>query len=270
MKLGCHCVLFRERIATETEFVLTNMAATGFQGVEMGARFFGTERKDELKAALEKAGIELAALHVGVPMDVWQNEPEKAIETVLQAARFIVDFPNKNLTMSASPCDNLEQVVAAMNKAAIACREMDVRLNYHTPAAEFNVNDAAMYKALRDHAPDICFGFDLGWIQKGGYDLYEVLEENRGRVSYVHLRDFGGLSYLPADAEVKEDYSSYVGKATPFFPDLGGGETDFKKLLAYLKEYLPEDGWAIVEYETGEQDFDRYTKAKAFLDAQMA
>ena len=146
MKLGCHCVLFRERIATETEFVLTNMAATGFQGVEMGARFFGTERKDELKAALEKAGIELAALHVGVPMDVWQNEPEKAIETVLQAARFIVDFPNKNLTLSASPCDNLEQVVAAMNKAAIACREMGVRLNYHNHAAEFNVNDAAMYK----------------------------------------------------------------------------------------------------------------------------
>lgn len=271
MKLGCHCVLFRERIATETQLVLDGMAATGFQGVEMGARFFGTERKEFLLDALQKAGIELAALHVGVPTEQWVSDPEKAIETVLDAARFIRDFPNKNLTMSGQPVEDAVTAAKNMNRAALACRELGVTLGYHNHATEFSANDAAMYKAIRDYAPDMNFAFDLGWVQKGGYDPYQVLEENKGRVAYVHLRDFGGIDYLPeSETPLKDQYGSHVGDATPFFPDLGGGQTDFKKLLSYLEDYLPADGWAIVEYETGEQDFERYRKAKAFLDAQRA
>lgn len=269
MKLGCHCVLFRERIATETRDVLSGMASTGFSGVEMGARFFGTERKDFLKEALKAAGIELAALHVGVPVEMWMEEPDKAVAAVLGAARFICDFPNKNLTMSGSACARPADAARAMNRAALACRELGVTLGYHNHASEFLVDDAAMYKALRDEAPDMNFAFDLGWVQKGGYDPYAVLEENRGRVAYVHLRDFAGQKYLPEGETLSDDYSRHLGgDITPFFPDLGGGQTDFKKLLAYLTDYLPEDGWAVVEYETGEQDFGRYKKAKAFLDSQ--
>lgn len=271
MKLGCHCVLFRERIATETQFILNNMAATGFDGIEMGARFFGIERKEFLQKALDKAGIELAALHVGVPAEQWVSDPEKAIEIVLQAARFIRDFPNKNLTMSGQPVENTVAAAKAMNHAALVCRELGVTLAYHNHATEFSVNDAAMYKAIRDYAPDMNFAFDLGWVQKGGWDIYQVLEENKGRVAYVHLRDFGGVDYLPdGETDLKDRYHSSAGTATPFFPDLGSGQNDFKRLLSYLADYLPADGWAVVEYETGEQDFTRYRKARTFLKAQMA
>ena len=271
MRLGCHCVLFRERIATETQAVLDGMASTGFEGVEMGARFFGTERKEFLQQALQKAGIELAALHVGVPTQQWVDDPDAAVAAVLEAARFIQGFPNKNLTMSGQPVEDAVSAARSMNRAALACRELGVTLGYHNHATEFSVNGGAMYKALRDHAPDMNFAFDLGWVQKGGYGLYQVLEENRGRVAYVHLRDFAGVDYLPAEeTAVKEDYGPSAGTATPFYPDLGGGQTDFKKLLAYLSDYLPADGWAIVEYETGAQDFGRYKKAHDFLESQRS
>ena len=270
MKLGCHCVLFREKIATDTHAVLSGMASTGFQGVEMGARFFGTERKEFLQQALQEAGIQLAALHVGVPMDTWITDPDKAIAIVTDAANFIKDFPNKNLTMSGNACSDPEAAARAMDRAALACRELGVTLGYHNHASEFLVDDAATYKAIRDFAPHMNFAFDLGWVQKGGYDPYQVLEENRGRVSYVHLRDFAGQKYLPEGEELKDDYTRHLGgDITPFFPDLGGGQTDFRKMLAFLSDYLPADGWAVVEYETGEQDFGRYAKARAFLDSQV-
>lgn len=265
MKLGCHCVLFRERIATETEVVLNELAKTGFQGVELGARFFGTERKSYLQKALHDAGIELAAIHVGVPPEVWQNAPEKAIDTVLEAARFMQDMPNQNITMSCSPGEDLIAIAKNMNRAALECKKLGVTLHYHNHAAEF-LNGGAMYLALKQHAPDLYFGFDLGWVQKGGWDIYEVLESNRGRCSYVHLRDFTEAGTLSEGKA--EEYSAYTGGVSHEFPDIGEGTVDFHKLLTYLENYFPQNGWAVVEYETGDQDFGRYAKARAYLKNQ--
>lgn len=245
MKLGCHCVLFKERIATETKSLLAEIAKTGFQGVELGIRFFGTERKDDLNAALSEAGLSLAGLHAGAPMEMWADAPGQACEIMKKAAMFLRGLPGKNLIMSGQPVQDPVRVAEGIDAAARACAELGVTLHYHNHAGEF-LDGAAMYNALRDRAPNVKFGFDLGWVQKGGFDPYRVLEDNRGRVSYVHLRD----------------YDKPEGRE---FPDLGGGGTDFSRLMPYLRDYLPEDGWAVVEYETGEEDLGRYARACEFL-----
>ena len=270
MKLGCHCVLFQGRIATEPQYILNNLGKTGFSGVEMGARFIGTDKREFFTAALQEAGLELAALHVGVPMELWQESPQKAIAAVLEAADFVKDNPNKNLTMSGHACEKSIEAAKAMNEAARQCRSIGVTLNYHNHASEFLVRDAITYRALREYAPDLSFGFDLGWVQKGGFDPYDVLNDNKGRVKYVHIRDFDRqemtgkereeFDALPA-AQREAMLANLGGYISPIFPDIGDGKTDFAKLLAFLEDYLPADGWGVVEYETGPQDFERYRKA---------
>jgi len=270
MKLGCHCVLFQGRIVTETQYILNELGKTGFQGVEMGSRFIGTDKREFFENALKEAGLELAALHVGVPMPLWQDEPNKAIAMVMEAAEFVKDGPNKNLTMSGSACEKSIEAAKAMNEAAKQCRSIGVALNYHNHASEFLVRDAITYKALREYAPDLNFGFDLGWVQKGGFDPYEVLNENKGRVNYVHIRDFD-RQYMTdeekAEFEAKpKEFQQMMlqnmgGYVSPIFPDLGEGKSDLGKLLTFLQDYLPENGWGVVEYETGLQDFERYHKA---------
>ncbi|MDL2232274.1 sugar phosphate isomerase/epimerase [Ruminococcaceae bacterium OttesenSCG-928-L11] len=250
MKLGCHAVLFKDKIATDTQNVLNRLAQTGFQGAEMGARFFGMERQAELAAALQSAGIELSALHIGMPTAMWAENPEQARGIVRQAALFVKGIPCKNLMMSGQVCDNLPLVAKNINLAAEECLESGVVLNYHNHKGEFD-NDAEMYKILREQAPSLFFGFDLGWVRKGGYDIYRALEENQGRVGYVHVRDCG------------DDRESHE------FPDLGSGNEDLKKLMAYLSGYLPADGWAVVEYETGEENFERYDTAYRYLQTLM-
>lgn len=247
MRLGCHAVLFGDQVSTHTQDVLSRLASTGFEGVEMGSRFFGMERQAELAGALKTAGIALSALHMNIPTTMWVEEPARARDIVRQVAGFAKGIPCTDLLMSGSPCSGLTAAARNMDIAARECRELGVALNYHNHREEFD-NDGEMYHALREHAPNLYFGFDLGWICKSGYDIQRILAENSGRVRYVHLRDCG---------------DDLAGRE---FPDLGQGKEDLQALVVSLAHNLPEDGWAVVEYETGDQDYGRYEKAHRLLE----
>ncbi|TCL67388.1 sugar phosphate isomerase/epimerase [Hydrogenispora ethanolica] len=251
MKLGCHAVLFRERIKTETEAIIRGLAETGFQGVEIGSRFFGTGEKQELLGLLGRYHLELSGMHVGGELRDWIDKEEAISAKVLAVAEFVKDTANPNVVLSGSriagPAD-LRAIAQNIEKVAGQCLRMGVRLNYHNHDWEFAA-EAALFKALAANAPSLYFGLDLGWVWAGGFDPMAIVSEVVPRVAYVHLRDPKG-----------------PGKE---FVNLGEGVFDFSKLMSGLKTVLPEDGWAVVEYEEGEPDFGRYARAKAFLDRVM-
>ncbi len=247
MKLGCHAVLFKGKIKSDTEEILKGLASTGFKGFEMGSRFFGTEDKDYFIKLLDKYQLELSGMHVGAPLEVWVDNPDEQITKVLEVAKFVSDMPNKNVIMSGSKFPDGDVVTAAKNidKAALECKKMGVKLNYHNHGHEF-MDNGRIYNALVEFAPNLNFAFDLGWIYKGGYDPIKVIKDNKNRTSYVHLRDGGELE----------------GRD---FPDLGQGNFDYKNLMETVESVVGEDGWAVVEYESGEEDFGRYVEAREFL-----
>ena len=73
MRLGCHAVLFREKIKSDTEGIIKGLSETGFQGSEVGSRFFGTEEKEMLLEILDKYNYQLSGMHVGVPLKDWAD-----------------------------------------------------------------------------------------------------------------------------------------------------------------------------------------------------
>lgn len=248
MEYGCHAVLFRERIKSETETILKGLASTGFKGVEIGSRFFGTDQKPYLVEVLDRYGIQLSGMHVGCALEDWLGKKEECIGKVRAVAEFVRDLPNKNVILSGSralDCD-FRAVAWAIEEASKVCLDMGAKLNYHNHAWEFE-NGGAIFDALTEHAPSLNFALDLGWVYAGGRDPAEMLKKLAGRVSYVHLRDAG-------DNDDKK------------FVNLGEGIFDYKRLVDVLKATLGNDGWAIVEYEEGEQDFERYLKARMFLE----
>lgn len=250
MKLGCHAVLFRERIKNETETILKGLAATGFQGLEIGSRFFGTEDKSRLTDLLAQYQLELSGMHVGGVLKEWQDNEEEMAAKVLKVASFLKDMPNRNIVMSGNPFEgeaDLPTIARNIEKVVQKCRDLGVRIHYHNHDWEF-ANNGAIFNALVEYAPSLYFGFDLGWVYVGGYNPFEIVKTYRSRITYVHLRDPQG-----------------AGKE---FADLGRGIFDYPKLLKELQPVLA-NGWAVVEYEEGQQDFGRYTHAKAFLDRVM-
>jgi len=259
LNVGCHAVLFGEKIKTETAWVIENFAKTGFAGIEVGYRFFGDD-VPSLARELKKQGLLLSGFHAGTKMADFLLEPEKTGDFLCHIADKIMEvgddvMPLKNIVMSSGYTgfngaayegnpNALEEAVRHLNETAAKVKAKGVTINYHNHSHEF-ANDGAIYKVLHKGAPQMNFGFDLGWVDNGGGDAKAVLKENRGRVSYVHLRDIA--------AGGKE------------FADLGQGIADLRGIAALAQEVIGKNGWIVVEYETGEQDFGRYRKAREYL-----
>lgn len=273
MKLGCHAVLFAKKLAENPQEVIQALKGAGAEGAEIGARFFGVENSDLLKKLLDENELLLSGLHVGVLLTDLLDRPESCKEQLMAAAKFLLAMPEKNIIMSgALPqqamsvanlgddrlCDPalVAQIARTLGDFAIELqREYGVRLHYHNHDWEFR-NDAAVFHALLEFAPALCFALDLGWAAVGSGNLDQVLDACAGRIHYVHLRDY--------DLSVMAGCGSFEERQNAYLP-IGRGQADYPTLLPRLKEILGSDGWAIVEYETGEIDAKRYAHALEYL-----
>ena len=245
MRIGCHAVLFQERIVEEGDAIISKADEIGFEGIEIGSRFFGVENKNGLESFFAGKRIELSGMHVGTTWDGWITDPDGQREKVLEVARFLDGFPNRNVIMSCkAPGGEIDVAGAAraIDAAAAACAQEGAILHYHNHGWEYEVG-ATMYSALRDHAPKLSFALDLGWVENAGGDVLGVIGEVADRVSYVHIRDRGSDG----------------------FADLGEGNTDLKAIIDALRPVLGETGFMVVEYEEGEQDMERYRRALAYV-----
>jgi len=278
MKIGGHCVLYGPEIASNTEAVLNRLKTAGAEGCEIGQRFFGVEKRDELCAALAAQNIELAGMHCnGLKLADLVNAPEKAEEALESVAKLLATMPNKNIIATggvefegmqtrtlaqgaAEPelHDPEKVLLAAKRLDAMAKRikeEYGVQVHYHNHSWEF-ADDGLIWFALADHAPNVKFAMDTGWVSVSGYDPVQLLEQYPDRFSYVHLRDYNKKADVGAQ-KFTDVHTGYV--------DLGTGDMNYPRLMKALHKVLGPDDWAIVEYELGNFDQQSYTKAISYL-----
>lgn len=271
MKLGCHGVLFTDRIAKETEAVLKGLEKTGCEGVEIGARFFGVHKNAYLKRLLENHHLRLSGLHVAVLWTQLLDEPQKVEAQIEAAIEFLQVMQDKNIIFSGMVCEDMaqwpqepldprlsdpeavERMAGKLNQLAIRAKERNVSLKYHNHCWEF-ASDGLLFRAILDHAPQVGFALDTGWVWVGGWDPIELLRSYPHRISYVHLRDY--------KKEVMKGLHTFAEKQEGFV-DFGTGDMDTKGLLLGLGDHLGEEGWAVIEYEKGRVDYKRYELALA-------
>ena len=278
MKLGGHCVLYGPEVASDPDAVIGRLAGAGAEGCEIGQRFFGVERREELTAVLEKHHMVLSGMHCsGLKLQELLHTPEKSEEALMAVARFVAPLPEKNIIatggtgdMDALKSRTLAQGAAeaelhdaaaartiAENLDAIAVRireDCGVQVHYHNHSWEF-ADDALLFRALGEYAPHVQFALDTGWAAVSGYDPVELIARYPGRFSYVHLRD-----YKKADPNTLT-----FGQAHTGFVDLGTGDMGYPRLMRSLSGALGADGWAVVEYELGNFDQNSYLRALSYL-----
>lgn len=264
MKIGCHGVLYGEKIVADTEEVLAQIAKTGFDGFETGMRFITPNNKEHFCGIMEKENLELASLHAISTLSEFVDNKDKMFATILQAIEFVKDMKNKNVSMSGmsffmsdpeqTPDKRLknpefvEKVAEAIDELACIAKEKGVALNYHNHAWEFE-NDALIFRTLLEKAPNLNFCIDLGWVYVGGGNPLTVLEEYGDRIHYVHLRDYN------------DQLKDYV--------NLGEGDIDIEKIFRIMEQNEKKYGkeqWVIVEYEYGDVNYKRYITAKLYVD----
>ena len=263
MKLGCHAVLFKDRIATDTKGLLTEIRETGFSGAEIGSRFFGTDKKEYLGQILNDTDMLMSGMHATCILTDLLDKKQEVVDGFIKVVDFIKDMKEHNIILTGLhkwPMDNpnmdirltdpnsVEMIARELNELALLAKEQGVRVHYHNHSWEFD-NDALIFNSIGKYAPDLYFGLDTGWAFSSGYDPVELMNQYPGRFHYVHLRDYD--------------------KATKQFVALGSGDMDYIRLTNKLKEVLDYEDWAIVEYETGDEDMNRYKLAYEYITKYM-
>ncbi len=273
MKIGCHAVLFTDRIAKETEEVLKEFEKTGCQGVEIGARFFGVEKSSYLKELLDQYHLQLSGLHVSALWTDLLDDPQKVEDAVGKAVEFLQIMPNKNIIFTGaaqkdpshhpeepvdprlSDTESAEKMAEKLNEIAGKAGEKGVFINYHNHCWEFD-HDGLLFMAFIHKAPRVHFALDTGWAAGSGWDPADLIEKYPDRISYVHLRDF--------KKEIMEKCHTFDQKQESYV-DLGTGDMDYDHLMSVIKKNFGDNGWAVIEYEKGKVDFERYTKAVSYV-----
>lgn len=274
MKLGTHCVLYADAIARDLEGTLQTVQKSGCQGVEIGARFFGTDRAEELSDQLAKHNIELSGLHTLLKVPDLFETPEAVYEAYQKPVAFARMVGTKNLVSSGMVdfnaadfgdprlLDTAEMKKAAHNLNAVVRRiyeESGIIINYHNHVWEF-ANQAIFFQILLQEAPDLHLGMDTGWVTASGYDPVEYITQYSDRIQYFHLRDCHRAAMM--------SYQTFQEKQHGF-ANVGEGDMNLTRLAAAIERYCPES-WGILEYEFGEKDYARYVKAVAYFKGLLA
>lgn len=273
MLLGVHAVLFKEKIASETEHVVSMIKSTKAEVFEMGARFFDIARRDEFVAILEKENITLSGLHVANNLVDFLDNKDECRAKLIAAAEFISVFPHKNIIMTGAlpkesfDAENLgDDRLLDRNyviKIASTIEELyqeiyqtyGVVIHYHNHNWEFK-HDALIFNVLYSHAPSLKFALDIGWCGISGYDCLDLITRDPERFRYLHLRNY--------QQEIMSKLHTFRELHTAYSP-ITEGDVDYKKLFAFLNTYMDDTHICLVEYETGEEDIQRYASAMQFL-----
>jgi sugar phosphate isomerase/epimerase len=231
----------RKQTAADFPGVLAHLGAKGFAGVELAG--FGSLTPDQLRRALDDAGLAISSAHVG-----FQDGGE--FGAALDAHRALgcetAVVPMLPPESFADP-DAVRAAADSLNALDTVARERGMTLGYHNHFWELTKmpdGRPALLHLFEHCAPTVFAEIDIYWVQVGGSDPKEIVAELGSRVGLLHVKDG------PAD----EPPNPMVA--------VGDGVVDIRGVL----EASPSAQWHIVELDRCATDmFDAVDRSYDYL-----
>jgi inosose dehydratase len=244
--------------------VLTECAAAGYTGIELGPIGYMPEDPGVLGAALAEEGLTLIGGVVFRPF----HDPAKWSEVVDAAERtckalvshgarhlVLIDSISPRRAPTAGRASEAEQMDAAewaafrdriVTVARIGAEVYGLTVSIHAHAAGFIDFEPELERLLSEVDESllkICF--DTGHHSYAGFDPVAFMKRHIGRISYMHFKDI--------DPDVK---ARAIANRTGFydacgqgiFCNLGEGDVDFPAVRQVLLD-AGFDGWCTVEQD---------------------
>jgi inosose dehydratase len=243
--------------------VLSDCAAAGYKGIELGPVGFMPEDPAVLADALAENDLTLIGGVVFRPFhdaakwdDVWDGAIRTCKALVAHGAQHLVliDSISPRRAPTAGRADEAEQMDAAEWKAftdrirTVAQLGVDHGLTVaiHAHAAGFIDFEPELERLLAETDESllkICF--DTGHHSYAGYDPVAFMRRHIGRISYMHFKDIDRVVKASA---VANRTGFYEACGQGIFCNLGEGDVDFRAVRQLLKE-ANFQGWCTVEQD---------------------
>lgn len=233
----------------------SDIAAAGYKGVEIfdGNLLEYADRKDELKALLQRTGLDLLAVYSGANL-IFPDVAAEEFEKIRRVADLAAEFGTTHLVVGggakrlagAEPGDR-----AATGAGLETCREIaegaGLRAHYHPHLTTLAEAPDEIAEIFAHTGIDFCP--DSAHLAAGGCDVPALIRQWADRISYVHLK---GL------------------QSDPFgFTPLGQGDLDMTGIVAALSE-TGFDGWITTELDAWPDPAEGAKQSHQWLTAAMA
>lgn len=244
--------------------VLSDCAAAGYTGIELGPIGFMPEDPEVLGEALSDNGLELIGGVVFRPFhdpEKWNEVWDASIRTCKALAAHgathlvLIDSISPRRAQTAGRADAAEQMDAAEWKAfrdriatvaRLGAEEYGLTVGLHAHAAGFIDFEPELERLLGEVDETILkICFDTGHHSYAGFDPVAFIKRHIGRISYMHFKDI--------DPAVKADVIAsgtgfYEACGQGIFCNLGKGDVDFPCVRQILLDARFE-GWCTVEQD---------------------
>ncbi len=270
--------------------ILDEIAASGYQGTELGPYGYLPTDPAALRRELEIRQLGLGSSFVPLPLED-ASQRAASVAKALVVARLLATQDVAELILADDedearqkiagriPMDGSagwsdaqwKEAAATVNAVAKALREeLNMRVVMHHHAGTFIETPAEVDRFLAETDQEtVGLLLDTGHYAYGGGDPVELLRRHGGRVRYVHLKDARA-----AELEHVRESRATMNEAwrRGVFCPLGEGVVDFPRVIEGLRRN-GYSGWLIVEQDVvpdangrlQPEPFDSAKKSRAYL-----
>jgi sugar phosphate isomerase/epimerase len=207
--------------------------AIGYEAVQLSG--LGPIPVAEITRIMAGEGLKICATHE--PSAVILDAPEKAIDTLRQLGCDLTAYPYPQ-NVDFSSADSVNTLVRKLDAAGAKFRAAGLTLGYHNHDLEFvRFQEAPVldYIFARTDPRHLVGELDTYWVQYGGGDCVEWCRKLRGRLPFIHLKDY-----------------TMTPERKPAFGEIGQGNLPFARIIAAAE--ASGCRWFIVEQDTCPRD----------------
>jgi sugar phosphate isomerase/epimerase len=257
-QIGAQCYTIRDHCSTPVDIArsLKRLKEMGFDAIQASAAGFNTISARELKKILDDTGIVCVATHRGADAlkDVqaqvdWHQEVGCGLTAV------------GGVGFEGMPRADWERWAREFNELAKRYQGTGLKIGYHNHSHEFAPfgyaeNPAAIdptqnpqHLLLETFGEDVWFEIDVYWVQHGGADPAQWIENCKGRVPAIHVKDM-----------------TVVTKAGQKMCEVGRGNLNWPRILESAKAAGVQ--WYLIERDNG--DVEPFESLKISLEQLRA
>ncbi|MBG9982878.1 sugar phosphate isomerase/epimerase [Aerococcaceae bacterium DSM 111020] len=242
-KIGVQAMMLKEKFEELGPFeTLKKVSELGYNAVEISQIPMTPENVAEIKRAKDELGMEIASLSCVV-----KNEKANAANDDLETQfdKIVADCKTLDvdlLRIGMLPFANMKNLETVLeftreaNEYAKQLKKEGIDLYYHNHHVEFRkYDDKFLLDIIKEECADLGFELDLHWVQRGGANPIDILEQYVGRTDLVHLKDYR-IGEIPEEAfealeegDVMSFYTAFTN--TVEFAELGQGSMNYKPII---------------------------------------
>jgi sugar phosphate isomerase/epimerase len=220
-KISVQLYTLRNQLAIDLPASLAQLRAIGYTRVEH-AGFVGRTAA-QFRAALDAAGIRATSGHVGIPQPFDATVWQRAIEDAAIVGNHFIVHPYFGADATGRPIRDgavYRAFAADLNKAGKLARKAGLDFGYHNHHNEFARQDGGSltgYDILTAETDPalVHLEVDLFWAYRGAHDPVDLIQQHRGRIRQVHVKDLDTAAS---------------------FADPGAGLIDFGRIFEHARE----------------------------------